>query len=214
MPNDDPYAEFRDTGTDNIDPPGPKLRLHVQSLLHRTTVPKLVEIRDKKTGEWRTVVRMSREKFDDERKGIFLREYSKFARMGEACAAAGVTSGLVRKHLDQDEDFQEAFLIANQHYQDKLIRHHQDLVFNGTEKIIYDRVGNIVSTETIYPQRLIELELKANDHRYRDKIEATVTHKGGVMVVPATMDSVDDWENKFSALIDVTPKEDEEEDRD
>jgi len=57
--------------------------------------------------------------------------------------------------------------------------------------------GNIVSTEKIYPIRLIELELKAHDERYRDKKELDVKVSGGVLVAPADVSSIDDWEARF-----------------
>jgi len=149
--------------------------------------------------------RMVRIKFDDKAKGVFLDEFRKWGRMGESAAACGVSTGTVRRHMEDDEDFGVAVMMAEEEYREKLIGHHQDLVFNGTEKHSYDRVGNLVSTEVIYPIRLIELELKKHDSGYRDKQEVAVTHSGGVLVAPAEMSSIDDWEKRFSKAIDVTP---------
>lgn len=160
---------------------------------------------DNATGEWRTVIRMSRTKFDDTAKEIFLREYAEWGRMGEAAAAAGVTPQTVRKHMEEDEDFAEALLVVEQDYRDKLVGHHQHLVFNGTQKKTYDRNGNLVGEETVYPIRLIELELKKHDAGYRDKQEVDVKIGGGVMIAPAEMASVDDWETKFGKAKDITP---------
>jgi hypothetical protein len=153
---------------------------------------------------------MVRIKFDDDAKAAFLDEYRRWGRMGEAASAAGVHPGLVRKHMAEDEEFAEAVMIAETAYTDKLVRHHQNLVFNGTVKETFDRNGQVVSRETIYPQRLIELELKANDERYRDKIEQKITIQRGVMVAPAEMESVDDWEKRFASAIDVTPEKEED----
>ncbi|HRI38971.1 MAG TPA: hypothetical protein PLO50_10470 [Nitrospira sp.] len=150
---------------------------------------------------------MERIKFDDKAKGVFLNEYRKWGRMGESAAAAGVSLQCVRYHLDQDEDFGQAMMMAEAEYQDKLIAHHQDLVFNGTERNSYDRNGNLVSTETIYPIRLIELELKKHDKGYREKQELEVKHSGGVLVAPAEMKSIDDWESRFGSAKDITPTE-------
>lgn len=179
----------------------PRLR----SLISRSTKPVYEEIQDPVTGEWRSRIRMSRDKFDEQAKGVFLEEYSKWGRMGEAAAAAGVTSQTVRAHLEKDEEFGEAMLIAEEEYRDKLISHHQNLVFNGTEKKSYDRNGNLISTETIYPIRLIELELKKHDHGYREKQEVAINHSGGVLVAPAEVGSIDDWEKRFTEARDVTP---------
>jgi hypothetical protein len=146
-------------------------------------------------------------KFDEEAKGRFLREYLKWGRMGDAAAVAGVTINTVKSHMREDEEFGEAVMMAEQHYTDKLISHHQDLVFNGTQKDNYDRNGNLVSSETIYPIRLIELELKKHDPGYRDKAELEVKHGGGVLVAPAEMTSIEDWETKFNKMKDISPIE-------
>jgi hypothetical protein len=164
-----------------------------------------MDIQDPETGEWRTVVRMARNRFDEAAKGRFLNEFMKWGRMGESAAAAGVSPQTVRKALEEDEDFAEAMLLAETAYKDKLIGHHQDLVFNGTVKESFDRNGGLVSRETVYPIRLIELELKKHDAGYRDKQEIAVNHSGGVLVAPAEMTSIDDWEKRFSQAKDVTP---------
>ena len=86
-------------------------------------------------------------------------------------------------------------------YRDKLIAHHQELVFNGTKKESFDRNGKLISTETIYPIRLIELELKKHDDGYRDKREVQMNVTGGVLIAPADVKSIDDWEKRFSGEI-------------
>lgn len=193
----DDYAERYDSEFKTRKPP--------RSLIARGSRAIRVTEQDPETGEWRTFIRMSRVKFDDEAKARFLDEYRKWGRMGESAAAAGVSKQTVRKALEDDEDFAEAVIACEEEYKDKLISHHQDLVFNGQEKVSYDRNGNIVSRETIYPIRLIEMELKKHDKGYREKIEQEITHKGGVLVAPAEMKTIDDWESRFSKAKDITP---------
>lgn len=194
-----------------------KLRERPRSLLARNSRPILVDYQDE-DGNWRQRVQMERIKFDDKAKGIFLEEYRKWGRMGESAAAAGVTTGTVRRHMQDDEEFGMAVIMAEEEYKELLIGHHQDLVFNGTTKESYDRNGNLVSTEQVYPIRLIELELKKHDAGYRDKQEVAVTHTGGVLVAPAEMGSIDDWEKRFSKAKDISPSapmiEHEDEDKD
>lgn len=180
------------------------IRERPKSLISRGSKPVIVHTQDD-DGQWRSTIKMSRIKFDDAAKGIFLDEYKKWGRMGDAAAAAGVTTPTVRKHIAEDEDFAEALMAAEEEYKDKLIAHHQDLVFNGTVKENYDRNGNLVSKETIYPIRLIELELKKHDSGYREKQEIAVNHSGGVLVAPADVGSIDEWEKRFSSAKDITP---------
>lgn len=205
---DDPkdYESMPERGEFNLS------RMPPHNLLSRRS--KVVEIKkyDEETGEWRMEIRMSREKFDDEAKGVFLHEFMQWGRMGDSAAAAGVSTQTVRAHMEKDPEFAEAMKYCEDHYRDKLIGHHQDLVFNGTVKESYDRNGNLVSRERIYPIRLIELELKKHDSGYREKQEIDVNVKRGVVVAPAEMKTVEDWRNKFSGVtIEHKSKADEPE---
>lgn len=190
-----------------------RLKERPRSLLTRGSRPIVVEYQDS-DGNWRTRIKMSRLKFDDKAKEVFLDEFRKWGRMGESAAKVGVCTGTVRRHMEEDEDFAQAVLACEEEYREKLIGHHQDLVFNGQEKIHYDRNGNIVSRETIYPIRLIELELKKHDSGYRDKQEVAINHSGGVLVAPAEMSSIDDWEKRFAKAKDITPTTPQIEDED
>ena len=202
--NYDDLSRYRDNYDDEF-----RIKERPRSLISRNSKVVKTEEFDEETGEWRTKIRMSRKKFDDKAKGVFLEEYRKWGRMGEAAAAAGVTPTTVRQYIKEDEDFAEALLLAEEDYCDKLIGHHQNLVFNGQVKKTYDRNGNLVSEERVYPIRLIELELKKHDKGYRDKQEVDINHYGGVLIAPAELPSIEDWESKFSRMKDVTPDQDD-----
>ncbi len=141
-------------------------------------------------------------KVDEDMKQRILLEISDHGRLGTACRKNGVTMSTIKKHIERDPEFGRAVMEANEAYKDKLISHHQNLVFNGTTRVNYDRNGNIVSEETIYPVRLIELELKKHDEGYRDKKEVNMNVTGGVMVAPAEM-SMEDWEKNFARSDDI-----------
>lgn len=176
-----------------------------RSLVSRGTRPVRITEIDPETGEWRTRIKMTRRKMLDPEKGVFLEEYQKWGRIGEASAAVGCTPETVRNEMKLDPEFAEMFLLAEEAYTDKLISHHQNLLFNGTIKKSYDRNGVLVSEEQIFPIPLIQMELKKHDKGYRDKQEIDVKVTGGVLVVPAAIASVDDWETRFSVAKDVTP---------
>lgn len=148
-------------------------------------------------GDWRTRIISQRTKLDEKSKGIFLEEYRQHARMGTAAHAAGVTGQTIRAHMKNDLEFAEACLEAEETYVSRLIEHQQKLVFDGSVKEVYDRNGKLVSKETVYPIRLIELELKKHDSGYRDKREVSMNVSGGVLVAPAEMKTIDDWEKQF-----------------
>ncbi len=149
-------------------------------------------------GSWRVKLVARREGFDERKKQVFLEEFAKHGLIGAAAKTAGTTPKTVREHREFDAEFDEACEEAYREYHDKLISHQQDLVFNGTKKVTYDRNGNVVGEEQIYPIRLIELELKAHDEMYRDKKELDVKVSGGVLVAPAEVATIDDWESKFA----------------
>ncbi len=183
----------------------------IRSLLSRRTVATPYRRWDPILGEWRNAVRFGRQEVTDEQKGAFLEEYLKWGRLTEAAAVAGVSANRIKALAQEDEEFAEALTLAESAYRDKLIQHHQNLLFNGTEKVSYDRNGNVVSREQIYPIRLIEMELKKHDQGYRDKQEIEMKHSGGVLIAPTEMASIEDWERKFAEkLIDVTPEAEEE----
>lgn len=149
-------------------------------------------------GNWRVRIVSQRSSLDDRAKGVFLEEYSQHGRMGHAARAAGVTPQTIRRHMETDQEFAEACRAAEIDYRDKLLEHHQNLVFEGTTKVTYDRQGNVVGEEKVYPIRLIELELKAHDERYRDKREVDMKVSGGVLIAPPDVSSIEDWEARFS----------------
>ncbi len=201
-------SDYDESDYDDDDPkPLPAIR----SLLGRNATVQPYKKYDPITGEWRNAVRFARQPVSDEQKGTFLLEYMKWGRMNDAAAAAGISGYRIRKLAEEDEEFADAVTLAEAHYRDKLIQHHQNLVFEGTEKISYDRNGNVVSKERIYPIRLIEMELKKHDSGYRDKQEVEITHKGGVLVAPAEVKSIEDWENRFSQAKNITPGDEDDE---
>lgn len=167
-----------------------------ETLPRKTHTFSAVEVQNP-DGSWRVKIVSQREKLDDRAKGVFLENYAEFARIGQAARAAGVTPQTVRRHMEIDPEFAEACLAAEHDYRDRLIEHHQNLVFEGTTKITYDRQGNVVGEEKIYPIRLIELELKKHDEGYRDKREVDMKVSGGVLIAPADTESIDDWEARF-----------------
>ena len=137
-------------------------------------------------------------KLDDALKEAICAELADHGRLGTACRKNNISMTTVRKHITKDPDFGRMVMEATEAYKDRLITHHQNLVFEGTTKINYDRNGNIVSEEKVYPVRLIELELKKHDEGYRDKKEVNMNVKGGVLVAPSEM-SMDEWEKRFSS---------------
>ena len=147
-------------------------------------------------------------RFCDEKKRLFLEFYSATNRIREASDMAGVSLKTVREHIASDPEFGEAVMEAEQSYRDHVVAHIQDLCFNGVEKKVYDRNGNLVSEEIQYPVKLIEMEGRRVEPGYRDYQHVSVTHGGGVLVAPASLGTIEEWQKKFGEnALDVTYEE-------
>ena len=199
MPNDDPLA---------VIDPSDEAEVEYDKLPHATQLPfQTYQHTDPVTG--RVTVRIGRRKGVDARAKIrYLDHFTKNGRTASAARFAGVTQAAIDKAMGEDVDFAEAVLDAQEQYRDRVVGHVQKLAFEGTQKTFYNREGEVTAEETQYPVRLIELEAKRVEPGYRDKQNVDLTVKGGVLVAPAALGSVDDWESKFSdKLIDAQANE-------
>ncbi len=140
-------------------------------------------------------------KFDEVSRGIFLREMAEHGRKSTAAMAAGVSVTTANWAIKNDADFNEAVAHCGLIYRDRVVAHHQDLLFNGIETIRYDGKGNIIDIKRDYPIRLIELELKRVDDGFRDKREIHMNVSGGVLIAPAGI-SIEDWEKQYGKTVE------------
>ena len=162
----------------------------------------VVETQDEQ-GNWKTKIQKMKRGMTEENKGRFLEELERHGRVSYAARAVGIWPPHIKLAREKDPNFDEACFVALQAYTDRVIGHHQDLVFNGTKRITYDRNGNISGEETVFPIRLIELELKKHDEGYRDKRVVDMKVSGGVLVAPAEVNSIEDWEQRFSEQVTI-----------
>ena len=147
----------------------------------------------------------------------FLGEYEHHGRLKTAAIAVGVSANAVRRVILKDQAFAEACLEAEDEYRMRVIEHVQNLVFEGTTKESYDRNGNLVSTEQVYPIPLIQMEARRVEEGYRDKRDVNMNVSGGVLVAPAEVKSIDDWSKKFGdgeviegEAVDISEKGDDD----
>ncbi len=151
-------------------------------------------------GNWR--LRMTTgSKFDEVRRGIFLREMASHGRKSTAAMAAGVSVTTANWAIKNEPDFSEALAHCALIYHDRIVAHHQDLLFNGVETQKFDSKGNLLQITREYPIRLIELELKKHDDGYRDKREINMNVSGGVLIAPPEI-SIEEWEKKHGKTVE------------
>lgn len=148
--------------------------------------------------------------YETAKQEVFLKALAKHGLFNKAAREACVSLKAVSNLRFKDPEFEEAVMEALGEYSDKVIEHHQNLLFEGTQKETFDRNGNLVTSETIYPIRLIELELKKVDEAYRDKREVNMNVNGGVLVAPPEVESIDDWEKRFAEAVVINPEASQE----
>jgi len=141
------------------------------------------------TASWRKKLQMSKVKFDDKAKGIFLEHYSRTSRLNHAAAAAGVCPNTVNTHRKNDPDFDAACEVARGLYNDDI--HALAMkVANGVREPIFggEFKDQVVGYKTVYHPGIIMQEQKRCNPEYRDKQEIDIKGVGlGALVVPATL---------------------------
>ena len=163
---------------------------------------------------WRTQLRQSRIKFDDEQKQIYLAKMAETGLKGESARAAGVSLSCVQKHRDNDEEFAEAEAAAMKRYSDfvaSAVRargiegYEEPVFFKGVRAIepVLDENGAQVLDDQDRPiykftgvrkfsDRMLEMEAKRTNEEYRDKQTIDLNANAGVLVAPEGMDP-EDW---------------------
>lgn len=128
----------------------------------------------------------------------FLDEYEKHGMIRKAAAAIGVSSSAVRRVIARNTEFAEACVECEETYRDKMVQHIQNLAFNGSIKQTFDRTGKLLTEEIVYPIPLIQMEARRVEAGYRDKREVEMKVSGGVLIAPAEVKSIDEWESRYS----------------
>lgn len=137
--------------------------------------------------------------FTDERAETFLREYRDSGVFYASAAVAGVESTTVRNRMKADPAYAALVAEAKEEHTDELVQQAIKLALHGTKRPIVGgkNKDEIITYETMYSERMLELLLKTRreEFRCRDKVEDE-GQKGGVMVVPARQTTMDDWEKE------------------
>lgn len=178
---------------------------------HPTTTGKVVNVQADQTN-WRNKLQLSRLKFDDSKKDIYIAALADRGKKGMAAEAAGVCLHLVRDHMKNDPDFGEAVENAINTYDDKISEEVRRRGHDGYLEPVYQKgmqalvsvvdpeTGEILYDENTgkprmklayirkYSDRMLELEAKRVNPGYRDKQTIDLNSAGtGVLVAPADM---------------------------
>ena len=131
---------------------------------------------------WREKIRSV--KFTDSQKALFFEKFIETNRVYDSSQYAGVHINTIGVHKKKDPEFASQFVAAERSYADSVRSRHQRLMTEGIIRRKFDRNGNMVEEYAEIPIKLIEMELKATDKRYRDKQEIEVKDASGVFIAP------------------------------
>lgn len=121
-------------------------------------------------------------------------------RIRYSAIMAGMEPWQVSKAIKESQELQERKLDALKGYCELIDAEIHRRAIDGTNKGVYFK-GRRVATEKVYSDRLLELLAKANDPKYRDKMQVDANVKAGVLVVQASLDP-DDWAKQYSKSVD------------
>lgn len=124
--------------------------------------------------------------FTDGRREEFLAALERTGNLTEAAKAVGIARRTVYTVAEGDKKFAAQIAEAREVYVDKVRSKIRELGVDGYQKPIWYQ-GAIVGHETVYSERLLELEAKRVDPSYRDKaadVQVGVSVTTGVLVVP------------------------------
>lgn len=114
----------------------------------------------------------------------------------------GVSIETARNHRNSDEEFGQAVQLALDVYRDSLSKEvHRRGVTGVNQPVFY--MGRKCGVVRKYSDKLLEMHLKRHIPEYRDHLNVDATVTGGVMVIPAGPQSVEDWENQHNAPLEV-----------
>lgn len=130
-----------------------------------------------------------------DRMELFFAYLETSGRIRYSAIMAGMEPWQVSKAVKESQELQERKLDAMKGYCELIDAEIHRRAVDGVDKGIYFN-GRKIATEKVYSDRLLELLAKANDPKYRDKMQVDANVKAGVLVVQASLDP-DDWEKEY-----------------
>lgn len=146
-------------------------------------------------------------RFDDGEKAKFLEIFAETGLQNKAARAVGVHPRTIRKHLDNDDEFAAAYEEAEGLYRDKIVEAvHEQAVTGVMEPVLGGKFRDQIVTHTRkFTPGILALEAKRVEPGYREKVQADIAVTGGVLLIPASPESADDWQKRFAASTEPVP---------
>ena len=151
---------------------------------------------------------------DDEIKRKYIERICKTGLLAQSALDVGVSIETARVNRNNDEQFGDAVNFALDIYRDRIQSEIHRRGIEGVRQPVF-YMGQQCGVIRKYSDRMLEMHAKRHIPEYRDKVEIDANIKGGVLVIPAGPQSVEDWEKENNAplnVIDVTEVEEVNED--
>ena len=113
---------------------------------------------------------------------VFLDEYRQRGNVRAACRASGIDRTTAYAWRQENETFKELWINAREEATDLLEEEARRRGHDGIDKPIYYK-GKKVDVIKEYSDRMLEILLKANRKKFRDKVEVTGEDGGPISVV-------------------------------
>ena len=131
--------------------------------------------------------------FDTKAKRVYLNTYREHGLHGMAAKAAGVSRQCVEQHLEKDEGFKAERVRALADYRETIEHEIKRRAMEGWDEPVFYK-GNEVGVVHKYSDRMLELHGKRHIPEYRDKQSIDLNATGGILVVPGTSMTAEEWE--------------------
>ena len=145
-------------------------------------------------------------KFDEPARKAFFKHLAETGLVHDSAVVAGVSNWTICEARKSSAAFEERFQDAKAAFRDKVLAHANKLCLEGAKTVYYGKDGEIKSEQTRYPERLLEVLIKKVDPESREKQQIDHTIRGGVIAVPVTTASAEDWESTFGAAVTAPTK--------
>jgi hypothetical protein len=138
----------------------------------------------------------------------YIKNLAETNRVHESLKLAGIPYHRLVTARVKNPEIPEMEKVAKEKYRELLAAEVHRRAVDGIEdaQVFQGKLTGDVKTH--YSDRLLELHVKAHCPEYRDKLEADVNVKGGVLVIPSTTSTESEWldAHKTPSKIDDEPE--------
>lgn len=142
-------------------------------------------------------------KFTAEMKIKFLQMTAKYGRVGLAAHSVGISPSTILNHREKDKRFDQLVRDAESFYRESTAAVIMRQARDGLVERKWNGQGQLISERRTYETQLRIKLLDWCDPSFNVSQKQEITVKGGAVMVPGPVDSVNDWDSVLAALNQV-----------